>query len=102
MANETVYINEITAIKEGQYGINVYIKDVSKLAEFLNKNANKDGSIRIKMSKRKTADKYNNTHFAALDTWQPDGNKRQGETTTAKSYTTTTGKPQQQDDDLPF
>jgi hypothetical protein len=72
MADEKVYLNTFSSVKRNDYGTKLYIKNVDALYAELKANANEDGSIRINLSNRTTADKYGNNAYAALDTWKPN------------------------------
>lgn len=75
MAEEKIYLNKFTSTKSSEYGFGIYIKDVNALYEELKSHANPDGSIRLYVSKKKTADKYGNDGTVTLNTWKPDGNR---------------------------
>jgi hypothetical protein len=74
MSDIKIYLNTFSSVKRNEYGTKVYIKSIDALYAELKANANDDGSIRINLSNRQTADKFGNNAYAALDTWKPSGN----------------------------
>lgn len=72
MAEEKIYLNKFNSVKSSEYGFGIYVKDVDALYQELKSHANQDGSIRLYVSKKKTADKFGNDGTVTLNTWKPN------------------------------
>lgn len=105
MSEAKIYLNTFSSVKRNEYGTKVYIKSIDALYAELKANANDDGSIRINLSNRQTADKYGNNSYAALDTWKPSGNYNPSNNTALPIQETVQQAPAMQQGlaaDLPF
>lgn len=71
MAEDKIYLNKFNSVKSSEYGFGIYVKDVDALYQELKSHANEDGSIRLYVSKKKTADKFGNDGTVTLNTWKP-------------------------------
>lgn len=67
---ETIYFNSLRG-KQGNYGLKVTGKVEDIIAE-LQKHANSKGYINLEIKQRKEADKFGYTHYAVVDTWEPN------------------------------
>lgn len=83
-------------IKSQKYGLRVGI-NVPLFVKWLEENQNERGYCNINIQERKQMGKYGETHWAALDTWQPDSTKKNEEPEQSGMAETTS-----QPDDLPF
>ena len=82
---EIVYVNPIWIEEKKLENGNSFLKVsmlADKMIEFLQKNKNNKGYVRITINKRREIGSNGQTHYAALDTWQPSMN---GEITTTRT-----------------
>ena len=113
MADEKIYADgflikarEVTFDGTPTEVLSVSIK-VEDFKTFLDNNANSGGWVKLDLRKRKTPSDKGQTHYALLDTWEP--NKSGGD---SKPAAKTGGKPAAKakaapapvddDDDIPF
>lgn len=77
MNEQKVYVNpmwfEEKTFNDGGSILKVNIQ-AEDLIKFLKANKNKDGYVKIVISKRKQVGDKGQTHYAYLDTWQPTTN----------------------------
>lgn len=68
--NEKVFDNGDSIIK-------VDIKDTDEFVKFVKENKNKDNTLRLIISKKKTQQEGKSSHYSYVDTWVPNGQKSQ-------------------------
>ena len=73
------------SIKEGKYSLRVGI-NVALFVKWLEENQNAKGFVNINVNQRKEVGKYGETHYATLDTWQPDNSQSKPEQQQGISY----------------
>jgi nicotinate-nucleotide pyrophosphorylase len=90
--SEVIYFNGLRG-KQGNYGIKLSGK-ADEIIEEIRKHQNSKGYINLEVKQRKEADKYGNTHYVVVDTFEP------------KARTESAPEPaqpkEQATDDLPF
>lgn len=79
-------------IKKGKFGLKMSI-NVEKFFDEVKRLQNDKGFVNIDINELKQVDKFNNTHYMVLDTWQPS---------TPASGLTNGNVEQEVQEDLPF
>lgn len=97
--SEKTYINGVF-IKESKYGIKMSIK-TETFCEQIKALANEKGYVNIEIKPRKEVDKNGNSHYAELDTWQPDKAKTTAQVT-KEAVKADKVEDNEMIDDLPF
>ncbi len=81
--------------KQGKYGVklNICLDDIPAEHTTTGKNGKRYARLELKESRK--PDDYGNTHYVEVDTWKPDGQRRES----APSGSKPAAPP---DDELPF
>lgn len=98
MSEQKVYCNaaffDEKAFDNGNSIIKVNSKNAKDLAKFVLDNANKDGSIRLVISRRKEVEEGKSSHYCYVDQWAPSN---QAKPTVQPSKASKKSPPQSED-----
>jgi hypothetical protein len=94
--SDKIYLNGIFIKEvENKFGKQIRVSiNVNQFVEELRKHANLKGYVNIDINQRKEADKFGNTHYAKLNTYEP---KSETKEEPKQEY-----KQSQNNDGLPF
>lgn len=95
--SDKIYLNGIFIKEvENKFGKQIRVSiNVNQFVEELRKHANLKGYVNIDINQRKEADKFGNTHYAKLNTYEPKSEQPKEEP--KQEY-----KQSQNNDGLPF
>lgn len=68
--SETIYFKGFGSAKQSKYGIRISGK-LDKLIAELGNIANEKGYVNLEIKQRKEPDKFGNSHYIVVDTWEP-------------------------------
>lgn len=106
MSKEKTYINGMYIQKKSSdWGEFIKITFKADALQQLKDLMNEKGVTRIIINERREADKYGNTHYAVLDTWQPEKKKEEDEypePALEKFIPKETEQGDEEEDGLPF
>jgi hypothetical protein len=102
---ETIYFNGFNC-KQSKFGIKLSGK-LETIIESLKQHVNDKGYVNLEICPRREADKYGNTHYVKVDTWQKPEGYQPNQPSQVKEYkqdnqTSPNGIVSPPSDDLPF